>query len=66
MEIELQSVLTCPECGTTHLESMPTEYCQFFYRCSSCGETIRPKEGDCCVYCSYGSVRCPSMQAPNS
>lgn len=22
-----------------------------------------PKPGDCCVFCSYGKVPCPSMQA---
>jgi hypothetical protein len=20
-------------------------------------------QGDCCVYCSYGSMKCPSIQA---
>jgi hypothetical protein len=23
---------------------------------------LRPKSGDCCVYCSYGTNRCPPMQ----
>jgi hypothetical protein len=23
---------------------------------------IEPRPGDCCVYCSYGSVKCPSAQ----
>ncbi|MGE0674778.1 MAG: GDCCVxC domain-containing (seleno)protein, partial [Methylibium sp.] len=22
-----------------------------------------PKSGDCCVYCSYGTVPCPPIQA---
>ncbi|MHA2389931.1 MAG: GDCCVxC domain-containing (seleno)protein, partial [Candidatus Hodarchaeales archaeon] len=21
-----------------------------------------PKQGDCCVFCSYGDVKCPPMQ----
>jgi len=58
----LISVLTCPKCGTEHTEIMPTDACQFFYQCSACNEVLRPKAGDCCVYCSYGSVKCPSMQ----
>jgi hypothetical protein len=24
---------------------------------------LRPKKGDCCVFCSYGSVLCPPIQA---
>ncbi|HEV8330350.1 MAG TPA: GDCCVxC domain-containing (seleno)protein [Steroidobacteraceae bacterium] len=23
---------------------------------------LRPKRGDCCVFCSYGSVKCPPIQ----
>jgi hypothetical protein len=62
VEIELASVLTCPNCGFEKEETMPTESCQFFYECTSCKKVIRPKPGDCCVYCSYGTVRCPGKQ----
>jgi hypothetical protein len=62
----LQSVITCPECGTAKLETMPTDACQFFYVCTGCGIKLRPNSGDCCVFCSYGSVACPPMQAENS
>jgi hypothetical protein len=23
---------------------------------------LRPKPGDCCVFCSFGSVKCPPIQ----
>ncbi|MGM0506055.1 MAG: GDCCVxC domain-containing (seleno)protein, partial [Bacteroidota bacterium] len=36
--------------------------CQFFWQCPTCDEVIRPKQGDCCVYCSYGDHPCPSIQ----
>ena len=62
----LQSVITCPECGTAKSETMPTAACQFFYVCTGCGTKLRPKSGDCCVFCSYGSVACPPMQAENA
>jgi len=42
---------------------MPTSACQFFYDCQGCGALLRPKQGDCCVYCSYGDVKCPPIQA---
>jgi hypothetical protein len=58
-----ESVITCPACNTAKLESMPTNACQFFYECTGCGARLRPKAGDCCVFCSYGSVPCPPVQA---
>jgi hypothetical protein len=63
MNIIPDSVITCPQCGHTKQETMPTDACQFFYECDRCHVVIRPKEGDCCVYCSYGSVPCPPIQA---
>ncbi len=61
-EIETHSVITCPHCGHRARERMPTNACQFYYDCQGCGELLRPQEGDCCVYCSYGTVKCPPIQ----
>jgi hypothetical protein len=58
----LQSTLTCPACGAQALETMPSDACQYFYDCTACGTLLRPKPGDCCVFCSYGSVPCPPIQ----
>lgn len=60
--IELKSVITCPICKFQKTEVMPTDSCQFFYECSECKALLKPKEGDCCVYCSFGSVACPPVQ----
>jgi hypothetical protein len=57
-----ESVITCPKCNHSRRESMPADACQFFYECAHCGEVLRPKAGDCCVFCSYGSVKCPPKQ----
>ena len=57
------STITCPGCGTAKTETMPTDACQYFYQCIGCGALLRPKPGDCCVFCSYGSVPCPPIQA---
>ena len=56
------STLTCPQCSAEYSEVMPTDSCQYFYECKSCGAIIKPEPGDCCVFCSYGSVNCPSIQ----
>jgi hypothetical protein len=66
MAIDLESVLTCPECGFSRRETMPVDACQFFYQCGNCGAVLRPKPGDCCVFCSYGSVPCPPIQRQRS
>ena len=57
-----QSELTCPECGHRSVETMPTDACIYFHECAGCGTLLRPKAGDCCVFCSYGSVKCPPIQ----
>jgi hypothetical protein len=41
---------------------MPTDACQYFYDCPACGALLKPKPGDCCVFCSYGDVPCPPIQ----
>lgn len=62
----LQSILTCPNCSVVTKETMPEDACVFFWNCPACGSRLRPKAGDCCVFCSYGSVKCPSKQAETS
>ena len=57
-----QSILTCPQCGDAAKEEMPTDSCVVFYECKRCGHVMRPKKGDCCVFCSFGSVKCPPVQ----
>lgn len=61
-KIQLNSTITCPDCGFKKEEIMPTDSCQFFYQCTECGVILKPKKGDCCVFCSYGNVKCPPIQ----
>lgn len=61
-DIILESTLTCPACGHVKAETMPTDHCQWFYECEYCHAVLRPEPGDCCVFCSYGSVPCPPIQ----
>ena len=59
----LESTITCPQCGFRKTETMPTDACVFFWDCPGCRARLKPKPGDCCVFCSYGSVKCPPIQA---
>ena len=66
MQVQLSSTFICPSCGFEKEEAMPQDACQFFYQCEGCKRVLKPKEGDCCVYCSYGSVPCPPIQMNKS
>ena len=62
MEIVTKTTLTCPECGTKQQAEMPADACQHFYKCTNCEAMLKPKEGECCVFCSYADNKCPPMQ----
>lgn len=62
MPIKLYSIIKCPFCKQAKKVKMPTDYCQFFYKCTFCKKMLKPKPKDCCVFCSYGSTKCPSKQ----
>ena len=56
------SEITCPECGNKSTEVLPTDVCAIIYTCENCKTELTPKDGDCCVFCTYGTHKCPSMQ----
>ena len=62
MEVTLHSVITCPHCGAKSEEVMPTDACVYFYECQGCRKLLKPTPGDCCVFCSFGTVKCPPVQ----
>jgi hypothetical protein len=45
------------------METMPTDACQYVYDCPACGAVLKPKPGDCCVFCSYADTPCPPVQS---
>lgn len=62
MTFERYSTLRCPLCGHESRELMPVDACQYYYDCKGCQTLLKPKAGDCCVYCSYGDTPCPPIQ----
>ena len=62
MELTTVSRLTGTECGLVEELEMPVDACQFFHQCTGCGTVLRPRAGDCCVFCSYGGVQCHGIQ----
>lgn len=63
MEIQTRSVLTCPSCGARSEEEMPQDACVYYYECRACKRLLKPNKGHCCVFCSFGTVKCPPVQA---
>ena len=62
MEVTTKAKITCPVCGFTDDMEMATDSCLFFHECANCKTVLRPNSGDCCVFCSYAHVQCPSQQ----
>lgn len=60
--VETRAITTCPFCRGLYEVEMPTNYCQIVFKCPECGKAITPKEGDCCVFCSYADKKCPIKQ----
>ncbi len=61
-EILSKNMLTCPECASQQTAEMLDTGHSYAYQCDHCSEIIEKKEDSCCVYCSYGEVKCPSQQ----
>jgi hypothetical protein len=62
MELVTRARLVCPHCGGLNDTEMPLDSCQVFFECLSCRAFLRPRAGDCCVFCSYSDVQCPPKQ----
>ena len=62
MELTLHSEITCPACAGKSVEAMPEDACIYYYECKHCRLLLKPLKGDCCVFCSFGTVKCPPVQ----
>lgn len=56
------SPVKCPKCGHEELVAMPQNACLWLHECKGCGALLRPKQGDCCVFCSYGQGCPPELR----
>jgi len=62
-KVKLESVVTCPHCNFRSQEVMPTNFCLIRFQCKNCHAILVPKEGDDCIFCSWGDTKCPSKQS---
>ncbi|WP_071608672.1 GDCCVxC domain-containing (seleno)protein [Polynucleobacter wuianus] len=57
-----ESTITCPHCQASELLATHTGLTHHFFRCSSCSAILKPKSGDCCILCSFGTQDCNSPE----
>lgn len=62
MDLILEAVIKCPHCGHESKEKMPKTTCVWTYVCWNCHNTLKPKPGECCIFCSYSDQKCPPKQ----
>lgn len=51
-----------PRMRSTKKRNHADSACQFFYKCVNFRVDLRPRAGECCVFCSYSSSNCPLVQ----
>jgi hypothetical protein len=56
------ALIECPKCKASKEETMPLYFRQMYYACSACGHQVEVGEEDCCVFCAFSNVICPSGQ----
>ncbi|OWF65799.1 hypothetical protein B6A14_08535 [Polynucleobacter hirudinilacicola] len=56
------STITCPYCQATETLEIPRGSSQHLYRCRACACILKPKSGDCCIFCSFGDLDCSSAE----
>jgi hypothetical protein len=61
-DIVYESVVTCPVCKTKELLTIPAESPLGVYHCPKCLTWLSPKQGDHCIFESYGSKHCAQIQ----
>ncbi|WP_206603356.1 GDCCVxC domain-containing (seleno)protein [Polynucleobacter paneuropaeus] len=55
------SIITCPSCLAQEALEIP-EGSMHLYRCKACSTILKPKSGDCCIFCSFGNTDCSSSE----
>ena len=61
-EINLKTVITCQSCGMAEEIMMHPKLPEQKFVCKKCSAELLAQAGECCVFCSYGSVKCPPIQ----
>lgn len=61
--VRMNRTLYRPRCGAGTHERMPLDRTVHAFRCLWCDSEIRHPDTKHCVYCAFGSRKCPERQA---
>lgn len=56
------STITCPHCQGAEILELPRGASQHLFQCRVCNAILKPKSGDCCIFCSFGDLDCSSAE----
>jgi len=60
--VKLHSTITCPHRSGQTKQEMSIKSYVYFFDCPPCGKQFKPVAGDCCVFNSYGDMKCSPIQ----
>jgi hypothetical protein len=55
-------LIKCPHSGKEHKAPMPSSGRKMAMSCPHCNKIMFKKQDSCCVFCSYGIIKCPVEQ----
>ncbi|MCD6017379.1 MAG: hypothetical protein K0S53_500 [Bacteroidetes bacterium] len=64
-KLQLKSTIKCPVCKYAKVVPMLLYTRRVRYDCAECHAMLKTSVNECCVFCVYGSVPCPTTQQDN-
>lgn len=64
--VRVECEVTCPKCGHSEWMTMEPDYSPYVYQCDRCLTVSVPTDGECCLFCSFGSSPCLPRQKTNN
>ncbi len=58
----IETVIKCPHCGVEQQATMTLTGKKIAHDCRFCNQTMYAKKGECCVFCSFGAIKCLGTQ----
>ncbi len=58
----LETTISCPYCNHKMTAKMSQTSIHFLHECNNCHKILKPVKGHCCIFCSYGDIKCPNTQ----
>ncbi|WP_394352849.1 GDCCVxC domain-containing (seleno)protein [Flavivirga algicola] len=60
--MSLKTTISCPYCHHKMTTKMSQTSIHYLHECNNCFKVLRVPKDNCCIFCSYGTRKCPSAQ----